>query len=249
MNKPIVIFLLVAYFVFFTSCSSSPPNFSKTSVVPATIDPPSSISAYFPLKRGAYWIYQGNIRWTKINSSEVGEEEITWKMEVKRVVQQNNIVGYEMLGAPWDLAWYEEGKKPSSYGIIQTGGRFYRTPTETITRLMSEDDTLAGLVSENELFLDIPLIQGKKFCDTWSIARSDNWYCWVVSQENQSTMMKIKGVDPSKMLVEYRVVNQTMPDHSIFSFIPGVGISHYTYAHHGTVSEVDVQLIEYFAGE
>jgi len=217
-------------------------------IVEPTINPSHQILDYYPLSEGAYWIYKGNVKWTIPNSSDVSEKEISWKMEVTRVFQRNNIVGYEMLGAPWDLAWYEEGKERSEYGIIQTGGNFYTTSIDTVLRLLDEDDVLRALVDENQLLLDIPLISGKKFCDTFSIARSDNMYCWLVGDANLVTE-DIQGVNPVEPLVEFPIFQGTMPDRSTFHFIPGVGISQYYYRHSGTISEVDVRLIEFYSGE
>ena len=184
----------------------------------------------------------------EVNSPDIKEEEITWKMEVKRVFQRNAVVGYELVGAPWDLAWYETGKEPSEYGIIQSGGKYYRIPVETVIRLMNEDDYLYGLVDENDVFLETPLVSGKKFCDTVSMTRPDNMYCWNVGEGKPFKAKDVIGLDASMELWEYPVINQTMPDVSLIYFVPGVGISHYIYSHHGTVSEVDVQLIEYHPG-
>lgn len=221
---------------------TSPP------VQPAPSQPQNN-SDYFPLKKDAYWVYQGMVKWTKSNSTDVAEEEITWKMEVKQVLQRNDIVGYEMLGAPWDLAWYESGKAQSQYGIIQVGGKFYRVSLEAVLRLMNGADDLSGLMNENDIFLDTPLASGKKFCGPAYLTRSDNMYCWNVGEEKPFDPNNIKGIVPSKELWEYPIVNQTMPDVSTMYFVPGVGISHYFYRHHGTVSEVDVHLIEYYPGE
>jgi hypothetical protein len=246
MNK--IVLISIVFSIVLSSCSTS----GQPPIVPGvqpTMYPSLSILEYFPLRKGAYWLYEGNVRWTVINSSDIAEKELTWKMEVQRVFQRNNIVGYEMSGAPWDLAWYEEGKAPSEYGIIQAGGNFYRTSIDTVWRLMNESDFLSALVDEDDIFLDIPLIQGKKFCDTFSLTRSDSMYCWTVGEASQATVENIKGVISSDTLLEYPIYNGTMPDHSIIHFIPGVGISRYEYHHHGTISDVEVRLIEYYPGE
>jgi hypothetical protein len=49
--------------------------------------------------------------------------------------------------------------------------------------------------------------------------------------------------------MEFPVYMSTLPDFSMIQFIQGVGISRYVYSHNGTVSEVDVRLVEYHAGE
>lgn len=239
----VTIFLIISL----TSCYSS-ADLSKIPTVQTTISPSQSILEYFPLKKGAYWVYYGDVKWTVPNSTDRLEEKITWKMEVERVFQRNNIFGYEMQGAPWDLAWYEKGKQPSKYGIIQAGGKFYQTSIETVWRLMDDSDTLAALIDEKEIFLDTPLVSGKKFCDADSLARPDGMYCWSVGDATQADMTNITGVNSSVNLVEFPIHNATLPDYSMIQFIPGIGITRFVYEHHGTVSDVDVKLIEFHAG-
>ncbi len=242
--------LLISFIVVMlvSACSLARAIQTPAPVQP-TLSPPQNSSDYFPLKKGAYWVYQGTVKWTKPNSSEVAEQEITWKMGVEQVIQRNDIVGYEMLGAPWDLAWYDPAKEQSKYGIVQVGGKFYKVPLETVARLSNEQDNLSDLVNEGSIFLDTPLESGKKFCDPASLTRSDNMYCWIVGEAIPFDASHISGVDPSKGLLEYPILNQTMPDISTMCFVPGVGISRYSYHHNGTVSDVDVHLIEYFPGE
>jgi hypothetical protein len=246
LNKILVTSIVISTILSSCSTTEQPPT---VSAMQPTMYPIQSISEYFPLKGGAYWVYEGNVRWTTADSSAVTEEEVTWKMEVRRAIQRNDIVGYEMLGAPWDLAWYKEGQGPSEYGIIQAGGKFFLTSNDVVRRLMDESDFLGSLVDENSIFLDVPLIPGKKFCDIDSLTRSDGMYCWIVGEASQVTVTNIKGVTASDTIFEFPIYNGTLPDHSILHFIPGVGISGYEYHHHGTVSDAEVRLIEYYSGE
>jgi hypothetical protein len=243
--------ILLASIIFsalFISCSPTKQPISESNAQPA-LYPSLSIQEYFPLKDRAYWIYKGNVRWAIVDSSDVAEREITWKMEVQRVIQRNDIFGYEMLGAPWDLAWYEDGKEPSEYGIIQTGGNYYRTSITTVRRLLDESDFLGDLVDEYDVFLDIPLVSGKKFCDTPSLTRIDGKYCWIVGDAIQENRTDIKGLVSENTVFEFPIYNGTLSDHSIMHFIPGVGFSRYEYHHHGAVSDAEVRLIEYHSGE
>lgn len=246
--KRIIVVLLILASILFSSCSNTERSSTVTFTQP-TAYPDVAIANYFPLVPGAYWIYEGNVRWTLANSSDVAEKKITWKMEVVRVFERNDILGFEMRGAPWDLAWYEEGKEPSEYGIVQVGSsRFYRTTVETLRRMIDEDDLLRDLVDDRNLFLDIPLVAGKKYCDAFSIARPDSMYCWRVGERAQIEP-SIKGINLSGTLTEYTISQYTLPDHSVFGFVPGVGITQYKYVHHGTISEVDVRLVEYHSGD
>jgi hypothetical protein len=73
-------------------------------------------------------------------------------------------------------------------------------------------------------------------------------YCWNVLEEKQ-VALNVKGIDTGHTMTEFTIMQYTGPDHSIFSFVPGVGITRYQYVHHGTVSEVDVQLVEFHLEE
>ena len=54
----------------------------------------------------------------------------------------------------------------------------------------------------------------------------------------------VKGFRPSKVLLSYRSIYRTNPDHIIVDFVPRLGVVRYIYEHHGTVSSVDVKLKE-----
>lgn len=169
-------FLLIPIAICFLAACSTTEKADSTILIEPTINPSLQISEYFPLQQDAYWVYEGTVRYTIPNSSDVAEQEISWKME------------------------------------------------------------------------DIPLISGKKFCDTLSLTRADGRYCWLVGDASLVTE-EILGVDSSEPLVEFPIFQGTMPDSSRFHFIPGVGISQYSYRHSGTVSEANVCMIEYYSGE
>jgi len=216
--------------------------------VQPTAYPSALVAEYFPLSKGAYWVYEGAVKWQ--TESDVFEQTIQWKMEVLDVIQRNDIIGYKMKGAPWDLTWYEHGKQPGEYAFIKVGtGRFYIGTLEDFERMMDEEDLLGDLVGEYSLFLEIPLLPGKRFCDTPSITRTDMGYCWIVNSETKVDLANVKGVRATDPLTEFALSQSTLPDFSMFHFVPGIGITRYEYVHHGTVAEVDVSLIEYHSGK
>jgi hypothetical protein len=248
--RRIVLFLSIFSLYLGASCANQQQK-ETISFVQPTAYPSSQVADYFPLATGAYWIYQGTVKWTRPNStaSDVVEQAIQWKMEVMRQIEDNDIVGYEMQGAPWDLAWYEEGQEPSKYAIIRVGtARFYQTSVDTMLRLLDQNEALRALVNGDDLLLDIPLITGKKFCGDFSIARPDGMYCWNVGKVAQADLKNVRGIDTSEPLDEYPIFQATGPDFSGFTFVPGVGITSYTYQHHGTISECDIRLIEFHPG-
>jgi len=243
--------LVFSIFALGLSAACSSNRSAVISFVQPTAYPIAQVASYFPLATGAYWVYGGTIKWTRPNSSasDVVEQTIQWKMEVTRTIKDSNITGYEMEGAPWDLAWYEEDKAPSEYSIIQVGtSRFYKADPNTAIRLLNTDDALVDLVRPGDLFLEIPLVPGERFCDDLSITRPDGMYCWIVGKIPKVDLRDVKGISTSGPLDEYTIFQSTLPDYSEFTFVPGVGITSYTYAHHGTVAECDLKLIEFNSG-
>jgi len=213
-----------------------------------TTSPAATVADYFPLSKGAYWIYEGDVKWQV--GAAMFEKIIRWKMEVVDVVQRTDTIGFKMQGAPWDLAFYEDGKKPSEYSFIKVGSsRFYEGSIEDYERLLDKGDFLVDLVKDSRLFLDIPLSEGEKICDTSSITRNDPLYCWHVRGDTQIQLVSVKGVRANHPMAEFIVSQSTMSDSSIYHFVPGIGITQYQYFHHGTLSEVDIKLMEYHPGK
>ncbi len=246
--RRIILFLSMLSLYLNSSCTSQKETIS---FIQPTAYPSAQIADYFPLATGAYWVYEGTIKWTRPNSTAnaIVEQTIQWKMEVVRKIEDNDIIGYEMKGAPWDLAWYEEGQVPSKYSIIKVGtNRFYKADENAAIRLLNPDDVLIDLVRPTDLLLEIPLVTGERFCDDLSITRPDGMYCWKVGKITQPDLKNVKGINTSVPLDEYPISQATGPDFSEFTFVPGVGITRYTYMHHGTVAECDIKLIEFHPG-
>jgi hypothetical protein len=204
----------------------------------------------FPLSKGSYWIYQGNVKWTKAGAGEVVEKTLTWKMEVVEVLSRGQVMAVVLKGFPADLAQYREDTEPGEYLIVRVGpGKFFllrsRRAQGALKRLRDANDLLHGLVRGEELFLDAPLLPGKIFGEPEQITRQDGSYYWKVEERRQVELKGIKGVVPTERRTQVLLSFQTRPDHEQIEFVPGLGITRYTYVHHGTVSEADVRLIEY----
>jgi hypothetical protein len=242
--KSVVLLLLAAVALIATACTQG--------AVPLTATPPvmpaaDALEDYFPLAPGAAWVYEGAVKWEGCGG--ICDKTISWKMEVLNVVQRSDFIAYAMHGHPADLAWYTEGKFPSVYAIVQKGpAQYYRATLETFKRLQDPADRLDNLLNERDLFLDAPLYPGKRFGEVEQLALPDGQYCWIVQSEAQPLSHAIRGVSPDANFSEYTLSFVTLPDHTSVRFAPGVGMTHYTYVHHGTISEVDMQLIEYHPG-
>jgi hypothetical protein len=214
----------------------------------ATPDPP------FPLARGAFWVYRGPTSWTPAGSDQVIERVLTWRMEITDVISRAGVQAAVVTGHPLDLAWYEEDRRPRDYLIVSVDDqKYYLLQGDRVAvatkRLRDPDDGQVGLVADSDLFLDLPLTVDKRFGETDQITRDDYFYVWHVEDELQVSLAGITGIGAPAERTGYRLALRTLPEHEIVDFVPGIGIVHVTYGHHGTVSEIDQQLIEFHAGE
>jgi hypothetical protein len=206
--------------------------------------PPPAPAFAFP--NGAEWTYQGDVTWD--DEGKVQQQTLTWTMHVvDKIERGDGIVGYVMKGHPLDLAFYTEDKEPSETLYIARANQVYQIALisdDPIHRVNNESDSLADMLTDEQLVLDVPLAPGKKFGPAQFVARSDEMYVWVVTDARPTTLSGIKGITPTSA-TEYTLDFKTIPDRQTVYFVPDIGITRFTYVHHGTVSEVDVALIEY----
>jgi hypothetical protein len=73
----------------------------------------------------------------------------------------------------------------------------------------------------------------------------DGRYAWCVDDRSTVSLAGIKGVPQERRSTAYALAYRTNPDHQIATYVPGIGLVSYVYSHHGTVSEVDVRLVEF----
>src|SRR5262249_49475594 len=128
--------------------------------------------------------------------------------------------------------------------LYSKSGKFYKVTGnqhEIQKRLKVKSFDLANLLQEEDLILDFPLTIGKKFGHMDS-PRSN--YYWVVKSKRLSRLTGIKGVSPLKKWLKYTLLFWTNSDHQIIEFVPGIGIVHSYYVHHGTIHEIDLRLQE-----
>jgi len=211
---------------------------AKPEPVRRSVDP-------FPLRSGNYWIYRGQVKWTDAAEPQgVAEATMSWKMEV---VGTMNVGKYEvavMKGHPSDLAWYEKDKPRSDYLIVRDGGKYFRVDGAAV----SDATALEPSLDFNSIFLELPPPKGCIARDP-EIRRDDTMYCWAAGDAKRIRLESVSGVSPDKDHTAFEFAMRTNPEHAIVTFAPGIGVTSYIYSHHGTVSEVAVKLVEFYAAE
>jgi hypothetical protein len=234
--------LLLTVIILSAAACAAPSPPATTAPAAPTVDP---WAGYYPLGWGARWIYAGAVKWEGCGG--VCRRDITWKMEVLNVVRRGELTAYALHGHPSDLAFYSEGKFPSVYTIVRQEYRYYGASWEAFVRLRDDLEFSTDVLRAEAVFLEAPLVAGQRFGEA-TPACLEGMYCWVVSAEPEPFSRAVVGLPADANLLEYTLTFSTLPDHIILQFAPGLGITRYVYGHHGSVSEVDVRLIEYHAG-
>ena len=103
---------------------------------------------------------------------------------------------------------------------------------------------LRELIDPDDWILQLPLADGRKFCDQQAMKREDGEYCWVTGPPHPADLRGVKGLAP-RTRTAYEITYATNPDDTEFEFVDGVGITSYQYHHHGTIAETELRLVEF----
>jgi len=207
--------------------------------------PPETMEP-FPMSVGTSWTYRGIVRWTH-DVNKVSETKVDWKMEIQRLVRRGEYTGAVIRGFPGDLDWSDGHANPTDSLLVRFGQeKFYLISKErfasSLEMLENPNQSLQGLLSDGDIFLQLPLAQGKKYCDAENMARSDGHYCWIVESSESIDLADLSGGTIKGRGASFRLRYVTNPDDLMYEFVPGVGITRYEYHHHGTVADTELQL-------
>ena len=226
---------------------TSPRTTAPTAPRATTTSPSDALA--LPLRAGAVWTYHGTTK--RGEDDRVTTEDVTWTTRVLEVVQRGPWSAAVMEGHPSDLVTWGAAPTPSSYVIVWRDGHYYQpsTPAPVLARLRDPRDQLDHLIDEADLLLRLPLRVGDAYCDE-PPAQGDTHYCWTVEPPQPWSRTSITGVPPATALGDraFPIMLRTLPDHTIQTYVPGLGLVAYAYAHHGTPEEVEVVLTSFVAG-
>jgi hypothetical protein len=199
----------------------------------------------FPLAAGAYWVYDVKAKWQD-GGDVIREKQLQCRVEVIRTIERGPVTAYVMKGGPFCVMDSGEDN-PREYIILRVGpGSYFEAKSDLLKRLEDKNDYLGGLVTSDDLILDLPLFAGKRFGDPDSMTREDGYYCWVVRKETREILRGVKGVSSVSGKTGFTLDYFTLPDETAATFVPGIGFTYYRYVHHGTVSEAEARLIEFY---
>ncbi|BDU72756.1 hypothetical protein [Mesoterricola silvestris] len=215
---------------------------------PQAADGPSldtaAVLQQFPLHKGAYWTYVGEAEWTTPVTQKVRGGRVRNVMEVLQFIPGEGGFAAVVRGFPMDLAWYEPGKGNSFSVIICKKGRLFQESSRSLKGATAKAHQLladrAYPPPGEEPFLDLPLRAGKTWARTTD--RDDGMYCWVV-EGSEPRPFSAPGVARGAAFPAFTAHFRTNPDQQTVEFAPGIGITGFTYEHHGAVARTRVRLI------
>ena len=207
--------------------------------------PPETMEP-FPMSVGTSWTYRGVVRWTH-DINKVSETTVEWKMETRSLIHRGEYTGAVIRGFPGDLDWSDGKANPTDSLLVRFGqDKFYLISKErfasSLQLLENSNESLEGLPSEGDIFLQLPLAEGKKYCAAENMARTDGHYCWIVESSESTGLDELTGGTVKGPGTSYRIRYITNPDDVTYEFVPGVGITGYEYHHHGTVADTELRL-------
>ena len=202
--------------------------------------------AALPLDSGRTWEYLGSARWTGLDQ-RVDTATIRWTMQILTTRGGLGLRGALVRGWIQELAWYQPGQTPGYSILLARGRRLYHvSASDSASALLTLERAVepgAPPPQGWELIVDSTLAVGHLYGQTAERGdRPDTFYAWYV--ESSEAIRPPPGwsvVSPTVM--QWRLVYRTAPDHQVLDVVPGLGITHYGYGHHGTVADSDVQLV------
>lgn len=206
----------------------------------------------FPIAPGAYWVYRGNVTFN-LTPNEVTTTTVTTRMQVTDTAQGPSFRAALIKGGPWDLEFYSPQTPPGEYLIVTTSEAAFFVAGPQAVEIFHEiqrhglQHETRDVLAEN-IWFRLPLRANGTFCPPDQIPRTDGMYCWAVSDAISQRIAGIAGVKSATRTV-YHLAFNTNPDHQIAEIVPGIGMTHFVYGHHGTPSSADVKLVEFHAGK
>jgi len=195
-----------------------------------------------PLDQGRTWTYEGRAQWTittvrdSMHQNRIRHGAVRWTMRVLKSDSRHGTIAALVAGFPLEFAWDNPASEPGYAVVIEDEkGIFFegvdsQKDGEAIAR-----QALDGAAVGDQI-LRFPVHAGECVGKSASMPPK-NHYCWFVRRRVQQA----EGL-------AWEVVFYTLPDEQTVYVIPGVGISRFTYRHHGTLMSLDVSLRESHEG-
>ena len=183
-------------------------------------------------RQGDQFIYKGIVKWGV--DANPRQKEVIWPVEVVDVITRGRYHIAKLKGFPDDLVGFydfdEEDPKPQE--------RYYIINNQL--REIYISDSLPSLTQRA-----LKQLKGEQiYLNLAEPPRGQRPYSdWVLESKGGVNINDIKGI-PQGQYLKYTFGERTISGASIIDFIPAIGVIAYKYVHNGSISEIDMKLIE-----
>jgi len=205
-------------------------------------------AAVIPFVIGTAWTYQALLKWTDPPNT-LRRSEVRWTSTVIDAFDHGDVAGALLQGGVWDLAWWSSDARPGSYEVLRVGTRYYllRDVSKTAFAAVKSGGRKALPADlDQHVWFDVPLTKDRVLRPRDMGRRDDTSYGWWID-----------SVDPARLDVAglrdrtrraYRLAYVTLASEHYVTVVPGIGVTAFTYVHHGTLAEAYAHLIAYRRG-
>ena len=211
----------------------------------AVAPPPSACLGLERMPSGTSWTYTGWRLWTAEGSGQSDSASVQWTTTVlaTRAVPAGRLL--LVRGFVAELAWSVPTTRPRLSILVCLKDRLLRLAFLADSAARYRFDHWNGAGAERgEVLLQTPLTDGVVFGQ--DPPRQDDMYGWSVERLEPASPIPMGCGGPGSEA--YRLTMRTLPDHQIVEWRAGVGITAYSYAHHGTPAAAEVRLVRCAGG-
>ncbi|HEY0381372.1 MAG TPA: hypothetical protein VGC72_04170 [Candidatus Elarobacter sp.] len=201
-----------------------------------------------PFVTGTVWTYQALLKWTDPPNT-LRRSEVRWTSTVIDAFDHGDVAGALLRGGVWDLAWWSRDPRPGSYEVVRVGTRYYLL--RDVSKSAFAAVKAAGRKAlpadlDQHVWFDVPLTKGRVLRPRDMGRRDDTSYGWWIESVGPARL-DLPGLrDPARQA--FRLTYDTLASEHHETVVPGIGITAFTYVHHGSLAEAYAHLIAYRRG-
>jgi hypothetical protein len=201
-----------------------------------------------PFVTGTVWTYQASLKWTD-TSNTLRRSEARWTSTVTDAFDHGDVAGALLRGGIEDVFSFSRPLRPGSYEVLRVGTRYYLLGDVNKTAFAAVK--AAGRKAlpadlDQHVWFDAPLTKGRVLRPRDMGPRDDTGYGWWIESVGRARL-DLPGLrDQARQA--FRLTYHTLASDLHETVVPGIGVTSFTYVHHGTLAEAYAHLTAYRRG-
>ena len=201
-----------------------------------------------PFVTGTVWTYQALLKWTD-TSNTLRRSEVRWTSTVTDAFDHGDVAGALLQGGVEDLFSWSGAPRPGSYEVLRVGTRYFElsdVSKTTFAALKAAGRKALPADLDQHVWFDAPLTRGRVLRPRDMGPRDDTNYGWWIESVGPARLDVPALRDPARQA--FRLTYDTLASELHETVVPGIGVTAFTYVHHGTLAEAYAHLIAYRRG-